>query len=89
MFGKRVAVTCTAIDGDSPFSFSWLKDGADLIETQGVTIQGAPDGFASTLYISKLQASSNGNYTCRVSNTKGVDEKHAILLVKGLDQSQF
>lgn len=74
---------CTAVDGDPPFTFSWLKDGHELQETQGVTLRQAPDGFASTIFISKLEANSNGNYTCRVKNSKGMDEKHGVLLVKG------
>lgn len=83
MYGKRTAVICTAVDGDPPFTFFWLKDGMELTQMGGVTVQEAPDGYASTLFISKLEASTNGNYTCRVKNAKGVDEKHGILQVKG------
>lgn len=82
-YGKRITIACTAVDGDPPFTFSWLKDGHELQEIQGVTIQQSPDGFASTLFISKLEANSNGNYTCRVKNSKGMDEKHGVLLVQG------
>lgn len=82
-YGKRVTVTCTAVDGDPPFIFSWFKDGSEIKETHGITIRRTSDEFASTLFISKLDATSNGNYTCRVKNAKGMDEKHGILLVKG------
>lgn len=84
-FGKRTAVFCTVIDGDPPFSFSWFKDGRELKEGSGFNLQEAPDGFSSTLSIPKLEANSNGNYSCRVTNSKGNDEKHSILLVKGND----
>lgn len=83
--GKRTAVFCTVIDGDPPFSFSWFKDGIELKEGAGFNLQEAPDGFTSTLSIPKLEANSNGNYSCRVTNSKGKDEKHSILLVKGND----
>lgn len=58
-------------------------------ETQGVIIQSGSDGFASTLFISKLDTSSNGNYTCRAKNVKGVDEKHGVLYVKGNNSFQI
>lgn len=83
IYGKRTAVTCTVIDGDPPFSFSWFKDGVELKETQGIFIQEASDGFTSTLSIAKVEAISNGNYSCRVKNSKGMEEKHDVLLVKG------
>lgn len=83
IYGKRITVTCTAIDGDPPFSFAWLKDGRELSNIQGITVKEDSDGYVSTLFISKLEASSNGNYTCRVRNSKGMDEKHGVLLVKG------
>lgn len=39
--------------------------------------------FNSMLSISKLGAHSNGNYTCKVTNTFGSAEKFDILQVKG------
>lgn len=87
IYGKRITVMCTAIDGDPPFTFSWLKDGQELNNVQGITIKEDSDGYSSTLFISKLEASSNGNYTCRVRNPKGMDEKHGVLLVKGNSHS--
>ena len=71
------------IDGDPPFSFAWYKDGMELKEIQGFNIQETSDGFTSTLSIPKLEASSNGNYSCKVSNSKGIDQKYGLLLVKG------
>lgn len=82
-FGKRTAVTCTVIDGDPPFSFLWYKDGMELKEISGLIIQEASDGFTSTLSIPKLEANSNGNYTCKVSNSRGMDQKHGLILVQG------
>ncbi|GIY15757.1 titin [Caerostris darwini] len=39
------------------------------------------DDFTSTLTITKLDANSNGNYSCRVSNTAGFDVKHDTLRI--------
>lgn len=80
--GKRTFVACSVIDGDPPFRFTWLKDGKEISETDIYSIK-MVDEFTSTLSLSNLSAHSNGNYTCRVSNAAGSDEKHDYLLMKG------
>lgn len=60
----------------------WLKDGKTISETDIYSIK-TMDEFTSMLSISNLSANSNGNYTCRVSNAAGSDEKHDYLLMKG------
>ncbi|GFQ76432.1 titin [Trichonephila clavata] len=80
--GMRASVQCAVIYGDPPFRFTWSKDGHNLVDARGVSI-GKFDDFTSNLVISKVDADSNGNYTCRVSNSKGSDEKSAELYVKG------
>lgn len=79
--GMRTAVTCTVIDGEPPFKFMWYKDGSHLQENNRVSIKSHE--FASTLMISDLGPESNGNYTCRVTNDLGVDEKFSLLNMKG------
>ncbi|KAF8765095.1 Titin like protein [Argiope bruennichi] len=79
--GMRASVQCAVIYGDPPFQFSWVKDGKQLANNHGVSIR-LIDDFTSTLVISKVDADSNGNYTCKASNMKGFDEKSAILSVK-------
>lgn len=81
-FGKRTAVACAVIDGDPPFTFTWLKDSQELQNNQEISISRVDD-YLSTLTIAKLGSSSNGNYTCRVSNSAGTDEKQDMLLMKG------
>ncbi|GIZ01134.1 titin [Caerostris extrusa] len=71
--------------GDPPFEFAWFKDGQKLVDIRGVSIRHIDD-FTSNLVISKVDADSNGNYTCRVSNSAGIDEKSAILSVKDAPQ---
>ncbi|GFT08349.1 titin [Nephila pilipes] len=79
--GMRASVQCAVIYGDPPFEFSWSKDGHKLMDARGVSVR-TFDDFTSTLVISKVDADSNGNYSCKAANSKGFDEKAALLLVK-------
>ncbi|GIY02413.1 titin, partial [Caerostris extrusa] len=81
--GLRTAVMCVIIDGDRPFDFRWFKDGDLLQEKDHFSIQ-LINEFTSILTIERLNADSNGNYTCRVTNSVGVDEKSDVLTMKGL-----
>ncbi|GIY15759.1 titin [Caerostris darwini] len=79
--GMRASVICTVTIGNPPFEFTWFKDEAKVIETRGISLRKI-DEFTSNLVISKVEAESNGNYTCKVSNSAGFDQKSAVLLVK-------
>ncbi|GFQ76439.1 uncharacterized protein TNCT_421201 [Trichonephila clavata] len=81
--GMRAIVVCAAMTGEPPFHFTWFKDGHKLIDTLGVSIKKFDD-FTSNLVIAKVEADSNGNYTCKVSNSAGYDQKSAVLSVKGI-----
>ncbi|GFT08344.1 titin [Nephila pilipes] len=81
--GMRETVHCNVLYGDTPLEFSWFKDGQRLTDGQDISI-GKTDDYGSRLVISKVNSDSNGNYTCKVSNSKGFDEKSAVLLVKGV-----
>ncbi|GIY15761.1 titin [Caerostris darwini] len=81
--GMRESVQCTVISGDPPFEFSWFKDGRPLIDLRDISVH-KTDNFMSTLVISKVNADSNGNYTCRVANSAGFHEKSAVLSVQGM-----
>lgn len=78
----RAAVMCAVINGDPPFTFSWHKDGVTIREQSSISLKSI-DEFTSTLIITKLGPESNGNYSCKVSNTHGTDEKFDILSMKG------
>ncbi|GBM32187.1 Titin [Araneus ventricosus] len=80
--GMRESVHCAVVDGDPPFDFSWFKDGRSLVDLHGISVR-KTDDFTSNLVISKVNAESNGNYTCRASNSNGYDEKSAVLSVRG------
>ncbi|GFX61406.1 uncharacterized protein TNCV_823121 [Trichonephila clavipes] len=79
--GMRAIVVCAAMTGEPPFDFTWFKDDQKLIDTRGVSIKKFDD-FTSNLVIAKVEADSNGNYTCKVSNSAGYDQKSAVLSVK-------
>ncbi|GFR28238.1 down syndrome cell adhesion molecule-like protein [Trichonephila clavata] len=81
--GMRASVQCAVMTGEPPFQFSWFKDGHKLADPHGISIGNFGD-FISNLIISKVDANSNGNYTCKVSNSAGFDERSAVLSVKGV-----
>lgn len=80
--GMRTAVFCAVIEGDPPFTFAWLKDGERLQENQQLNVKNLDD-FTSSLTITNLGPEHNGNYTCRVTNSAGYDERSDILSMKG------
>ncbi|GIX84221.1 titin [Caerostris extrusa] len=82
--GMRASVHCAVIYGDIPFEFTWLKNGHQIQEIRGISFR-KTDEYTSNLVISEVNADSNGNYTCRVTNSKGSDEKSAFLSVKGIN----
>ncbi|PRD19811.1 UNVERIFIED_CONTAM: Down syndrome cell adhesion molecule-like protein [Trichonephila clavipes] len=79
--GMRASVQCAVMTGEPPFQFFWFKDGHKLTDPHGISIGNFGD-FISNLIISKVDANSNGNYTCKVSNSAGFDERSAVLSVK-------
>ncbi|GFX61408.1 ig-like domain-containing protein [Trichonephila clavipes] len=82
----RASVQCAVVSGNPPFEFAWFKDDQKLTEVHGVSIRKFDD-FTSNLVIAKVEADSNGNYTCKVSNSAGSDQKAAVLSVKGIHSS--
>ncbi|GFY49768.1 titin [Trichonephila inaurata madagascariensis] len=81
--GRRTAVICVVTDGDVPFEFKWFKDGKSLKSEEGHFAIQLIDEFTSILTIKKLDSDSNGNYTCRVTNSAGSDEKSDVLVMRG------
>jgi len=80
--GLRTQVMCTTSQGDQPFVFSWLKDGAALRSGAGLEVnQFTP--FSSILTIDSVQAEHSGNYTCQVHNAAATIELTAPLSVTG------
>ncbi|GFX61415.1 down syndrome cell adhesion molecule-like protein 1 homolog [Trichonephila clavipes] len=78
--GKRTVVVCVVLEGDPPFTFTWSKDGVELKDNEQM-FTSEQNEFTSTLTINKLDATSNGNYSCKVSNVAGFDVKYDTLRV--------
>lgn len=80
--GERFQLVCSCREGEPPLTFSWLRDGAALVETQEVSVRRF-DEFSSSLTISALREDSAANYTCIVSNQGGSDSSTVKLTVLG------
>lgn len=80
--GHRTAVICTVTTGDPNFNFEWYKDEVLLQENDKISIKSV-DEFTSILTLKRLDSDSNGNYTCRASNSAGLDQKSELLTMKG------
>ena len=95
--GTRTRVLCGLVRGDTPVSFSWLKNGRPLTGARrrpadhtSVTSHDPPvtitivDDFSSLLTISRLERGHAGNYTCLASNLEaGSDQFTTFLDVQG------
>lgn len=82
----RAAVICAVISGDPPFSFAWYKDEQLIKDHSSISVKNI-DEFTSHLAITRLGPESNGNYTCKVTNSGGTDEKFDVLSMKGKEIS--
>ncbi|KAI5631682.1 immunoglobulin domain-containing protein [Phthorimaea operculella] len=78
--GNSVRVICSVSSGDSPFSFSWLKDGAPL--TPDLQIEETSLDDFSLLKFGRLSERHSGAYTCRVTNSAASVDYTATLHVR-------
>ncbi|XP_076361624.1 cell adhesion molecule Dscam1-like isoform X2 [Tachypleus tridentatus] len=77
--GMTVRLMCFVVLGDSPFHFTWLKDGSTLSSSYGLNVQYFRD--YSILWTENLLQMHSGNYTCNVKNDAGSTSYSAILTV--------
>ncbi|KAH7958041.1 hypothetical protein HPB51_027978 [Rhipicephalus microplus] len=82
LVGKKVIVSCVAVEGDEPMTFTWFKDGHPLAADAGRRVAKLADNIAS-LTVPEVTAADIGNYTCVASNRAGEDSFSASLLVDG------
>lgn len=78
--GNNVRTTCFLAEGDTPVTFSWLRNGVDASLTKNVNIQSHTD--YSVLTVNPVDASSAGNFTCIAKNRAGFDSYTAYLDVE-------
>ncbi|KAG8178977.1 hypothetical protein JTE90_012490 [Oedothorax gibbosus] len=78
--GERFQLVCSCREGEPPLSFSWVRDGASLVESQEVSVRRF-DEFSSSITVTALREEHSGNYTCIVSNQGGSDSSTVRLRV--------
>ncbi|KAH6928161.1 hypothetical protein HPB50_012350 [Hyalomma asiaticum] len=71
---------CLVEAGDTPMTFSWLRNGVDASSTKNVHVDTHSD--YSVLNVSPVDATSAGNFTCIVKNKAGFDSFTAYLDVE-------
>lgn len=67
--GRKV-VFISSVEGTSPFSYVWYKDGAAI-----------PNETQSTLTIESVSAANAGTYKVRISNSVGSADSNEIAIV--------
>ncbi|XP_023225153.1 Down syndrome cell adhesion molecule-like protein Dscam2 [Centruroides sculpturatus] len=82
VLGQKVSTICTAISGNPPLEFSWLKDGREINDIDKISIQSYTTRDSSVLLIEKVETDSAGNYTCVLTTSSGIDRFSASLLVR-------
>lgn len=85
--GMRCLLTCSVIEGDAPgLRMKWLKNGK-IIDSNHRNIRIVMNNeFSSTLFISSVTSSDNGNYTCIASNLASSSNHTTSLIVNGKHQ---
>uniref|UniRef100_T1J767 Down syndrome cell adhesion molecule n=1 Tax=Strigamia maritima TaxID=126957 RepID=T1J767_STRMM len=64
--GRQARVMCGLIEGDAPVTFTWLKDGVPIKQTD-IEISRVDDNY-SILSIHSVHRGHTGNYTCVATN---------------------
>ncbi|GBL76503.1 Titin [Araneus ventricosus] len=78
--GYKINIMCAIMQGGSPISFAWYKNGRILKETANIHVES--NEKLSTLTFDPVEDTSVGNYTCVVSNPHGKDNHTAFLSVR-------
>lgn len=69
-FGQGAVLNLASVDGSTPQTFQWAKDGNDI-----------PGATAKTLTISAVSLADVGTYTLTVSNAAGKTVSNAAVLI--------
>lgn len=69
------------IQGARPLHFTWFKDGQLTTGQSGYRIENRE--LSSNLIIEKVSSDENANFSCKVSNSDGVDITSVVINVVG------
>lgn len=72
--GNMTKLNCDA-SGDETLNFTWFKNGQKISRNSNIRIELIPKLSKSTLTIVSTTGNDGGNYTCKVFNLFGKDEK--------------
>lgn len=75
-------LSCEA-SGDEAVNFIWLKNGRLVVGSSNIRLQRVPKHIKSTLTILSTARKDAGDYTCKVFNSFGKDEKNLTLKIRG------
>ena len=80
--GNMTQLNCLG-SGDETLNFTWFKNRQKIPRNSNIRIQLIPKLSRSTLTILSTNRKDKGNYTCKVFNSFGEDEKTMGLEVRG------
>ena len=80
--GKQASIPCILEQGSAPIEFEWLKEN-DVIRSSGKAVV-EKNQRSSNLIIQSITITDTGNYTCKASNSFGLDIFTSQLTVEGL-----
>ncbi|GFT91507.1 titin [Nephila pilipes] len=75
--GRSLSLTCAVMSGTPPLNFKWYKN-QKLLQTENIKSSNKKVSF---LTIDPIVESSEGNYSCIVSNSNGQTQFSAVLVV--------
>lgn len=75
----KATVLCSPASGSRPFTFEWLKNYHQIINSDKIKIDNQAEH--SILTIEPVSIDDNGNYTCFLNNPYGSDSYTARLVV--------
>lgn len=80
--GDLVSILCAVSKGDPPLDISWLLNGRDVSQVDGISVI-RTNKKISQLSIDSVQAEHSGEYSCFAKNSAGNASFSAILYVNG------
>jgi len=81
--GDSFPLLCVSLKGSKPITFEWFRDGHRLMSSSNIGLAVENKPTTSSLSFENILVEYSGNYSCRATNSDGVDESFTIVEVKG------